>query len=145
MYQYTIYICISWYNKIWQFPVRKCCCQRNSERVSHDSYIFWIFFRSGITVPSLIIVGHVWQILGRGAFLPHPPSVSSPENAHPEGGEDMFWKCLKCQNTLCQSTQLGGGLCFTFVNKCNKIIIKCKEKQQPYIQKSKDISFKINV
>ena len=132
MYQYTIYICISWYNKIWQFPVRKCCCQHNSESVSHDSYIFWIFFRSGITVRSFIIVGHVWQILGRAAFLPPPPpppSVSSPENAHLEEGEDKFRKCLKCQNTLCQSTQLGGGLCFTFANKCNKIIIKCKEKQ----------------
>ena len=34
---------------------------------------FWIFFRQVITVPSFIILGYVWQILGRGAFLsPHP-------------------------------------------------------------------------
>ena len=39
---------------------------------SHDSYIFWTFFREGITVPNFIIVGYVWQTLGRGAFLlPH--------------------------------------------------------------------------
>ena len=39
---------------------------------------FWIFFRWGITVPSFIIVGYVWQISGRGPFCP-PSSVSSPE------------------------------------------------------------------
>ena len=46
--------------------------------------IFWIFFRSGITVPSIIYVGYVWQILGKGDLSPPPPSLSSPENAHPE-------------------------------------------------------------
>ena len=39
------YICISWYNKICWFPVKKCWYQQNSEGVSRDSYIFWIFFR----------------------------------------------------------------------------------------------------
>ena len=34
------YICISWYNKICWFPVKKCWCQQNAEGVSHDSYIF---------------------------------------------------------------------------------------------------------
>ena len=28
-----------------------------------------IFFRLGITVPSSITVGHMWQILGRGRIL----------------------------------------------------------------------------
>ena len=36
-------------------------------------YIFlWILLRQGITVPSFIIVGYVWQILGRGPFYPFP-------------------------------------------------------------------------
>ena len=35
-----------------------------------DSYIFWIFFRQGVTVPSFIIVGYMWQILERGPFWP---------------------------------------------------------------------------
>ena len=69
------YSYISWYNKICCFPVKKCWCQQKSEGMSRDSYIFWIFFRSGITVPSFILVGYVWQILGRGAFLPPPPPI----------------------------------------------------------------------
>ena len=43
MYQNVIYICISWYNKISWFPVKKFWCQQNSGVVSRDSYIFWIF------------------------------------------------------------------------------------------------------
>ena len=35
--------------------------------------IFWIFFASGITVPRLIIVGYVKQIVGTGVFLAHHP------------------------------------------------------------------------
>ena len=27
MYQDAIYICISWYSKICQFPVKKCSCE----------------------------------------------------------------------------------------------------------------------
>ena len=73
MYQNAIYIFISWYNKICWFPVKKCWCQQNLGGVSRDWYIFWIFFRYSVTVPSFIIAGHVWQILGRRAFLPPHP------------------------------------------------------------------------
>ena len=31
-----------------------------------------------------MILGYVWQILGRETFLPPRPSVSSPKNAHSE-------------------------------------------------------------
>ena len=72
MYRNSAYICISWYSKICWFPVKKCWCQQNSQGVSRDSYVFWIFLRQGITVPKFSIVGYVWQILGRGAFLPTP-------------------------------------------------------------------------
>ena len=42
--------------------------------VSRDSYILWIFFSWGITVPScLIIVGYEWKILGKGGPLCLPP------------------------------------------------------------------------
>ena len=57
-----------------QFPVKKLWHQQNSGCVQPDSYIYCIFFRWGITVLSLIIVGYVWEILGRGTFwhaLPH--------------------------------------------------------------------------
>ena len=53
--------------------MKKYWCQQNSRGVSHDSYIFWIFFGEGINVPSFIIVGYVRQILGRVAFLPPHP------------------------------------------------------------------------
>ena len=83
----SIYICISWHNKICWFPVKKRWCQQKSWYVSRYSYIFWIFFRQGVTMPSFIIVGYVWQILGRGgSFCTPPPSVSSPRKAHPELG-----------------------------------------------------------
>ena len=63
---------------------RKTADVSRTYAVCHVIYIFNIFLRCGITVPSFIIVGYVRQILGsRGAFLP-PPSVRSPENAHPE-------------------------------------------------------------
>ena len=77
MYQNTIYIFISWYSKICWFPLKKCWYQQNSRGVSRDSYIFWIFFGQGITVPSFIIVWYLWQILGReGLFAsPHPWAV----------------------------------------------------------------------
>ena len=74
MYQNAIYICISWNSNICWFPVKKCWCQQNSRDVSHDSYIFWIFFRYGITVPSFTIAGYAWQILEKGGLFgtPHP-------------------------------------------------------------------------
>ena len=35
--QNAIYICISWYSKIWRFSAKKCWCQQNSRVVSCDS------------------------------------------------------------------------------------------------------------
>ena len=56
-----------------------------TQGVCHVIYIFWFFFRQGITVSSFISVGSVWQILGRGAFLTTPPPIcEQPEKAHPE-------------------------------------------------------------
>ena len=49
LYSNAIYICISWYSKSCWFPVRKCWFQQNSWGVSHDLYIFWIFFRYQIS------------------------------------------------------------------------------------------------
>ena len=49
--------------------------------------LFIVFLRSGINVPSFIIVGYLWQILGGGGvnFSPPPPqSVSSPKKVNPE-------------------------------------------------------------
>ena len=40
--------------------------------VIRDSYIFWIFFRLGKTVPSFVVVGYVWHFLGRVGFLTPP-------------------------------------------------------------------------
>ena len=72
-----------------------------NKSVSRYRYIFWIFFRQGITVPSFIIVGD-WQILGGEVFCPPPPSF------HPWAAPKMailyrlnttvtaFWKCLLC-------------------------------------------------
>ena len=71
--KWNLYICISWYSKICQFPIKKCWYQQNSRGLSRDSYSFWIFFRQGITVPSLIIVGYACQILERGMPRPPPP------------------------------------------------------------------------
>ena len=70
MYQKTIYICICWYIKICRFLVKKCWCQQNARAMSGNSYIFWVFFRYGITVPSFIIVRYVWQILEKEPFCP---------------------------------------------------------------------------
>ena len=47
------------------FRWKKCWCLQNARDLLLDSYIFWIFFRYGITLPSSIIEGYVWQILGR--------------------------------------------------------------------------------
>ena len=95
MYQNAVYICISWYSKICWFSVKKCWCQQNSQSVSHDSYIFRIFFRQGITVASFIIVGNVWQILGRGAFL--APSICEQSRKSPS------WIGLKYVEKICCS------------------------------------------
>ena len=47
--------------------------------MSHVSYIFWILFGLGITVPSFIIVGYVWRILWRGTFWPPPRPWAAPK------------------------------------------------------------------
>ena len=74
MYQNETYIWISWYSKVFQFRVKKCWCQPNWRGVSRGSCIFWIFHRYRITVPSFIIAGYVWQILGRRyLFAPYTP------------------------------------------------------------------------
>ena len=57
-------------------------CQQNSKGVSCDSHMFWILFRYVITVPSFMIIGYVWQILGTIMWA----SVSSHEKTHPEIG-----------------------------------------------------------
>ena len=72
MYQNGIYICIFWYSNTYWFPMKKCWCQQNSKGVSRDSYIFWVFFSQGITVPSFMIVGYVWQISGRWGLFGSP-------------------------------------------------------------------------
>ena len=75
MYQNAIYICSSWYSKFCWFPVKKCRCQQNSRGVSHDSYIFWVFFTEGITAKFHhcgICVTHFRE--GGGCFLSQPPS-----------------------------------------------------------------------
>ena len=47
MCQKTIYICISWYNKIYWFSLKKCWCLQNYRDVSHDLYIFFDLFNVG--------------------------------------------------------------------------------------------------
>ena len=76
MYQNTISICFSWYSKVCRFLMKKSWSQKKSSGVSHDLYINWIFFRWGITVLSFVIVGYVWQILKRRAFLPLYPGAA---------------------------------------------------------------------
>ena len=45
IYQNAIYICISWYSKVYWFPVKKYWCQQ----------------KAGITVPIFVIVGYLWH------------------------------------------------------------------------------------
>ena len=71
MYQNAIYICISWYNKICWFPVKKCWYQQNS-RVCHVIHIFFGSSLGKVQLPSFIIVRYVWQIIGRWGLPPHP-------------------------------------------------------------------------
>ena len=75
---------------------------------------FWVFFRWGTSVPSFIILGYVWQILGRGegeGFASHP-SVSSPEKAN------QFWIGLICLSSRRHSSEIAGTdsfLCTWFI------------------------------
>ena len=66
--QSSIYICFSSCNKVCRFSVK------NAD-VSRSQRVFYMIFGSslGVTVPSLIIIGYIWQISGRGRlFAPHP-------------------------------------------------------------------------
>ena len=68
--------------KVADFRLKKSWCQQNLRVVPRElGFFFLIFLRWDITVTSFIIVGHVWQILGRGDFFAPSPlsSVSSPE------------------------------------------------------------------
>ena len=70
MYRNAIYIC-----KICWFLVKKCLCQQNSEERVTWFTSFLDLLLLIITVPSFIIVGYVWQILGRWPFCPQPHPV----------------------------------------------------------------------
>ena len=71
MYQNTIYICISWYSKICWFPVKNADVSR-IQGVCHVIHMLFGSSLGKLWLPSFIIVGFVWQILGKGAFLPIP-------------------------------------------------------------------------
>ena len=79
IYQNAIYICISWYSKVYWFPVKKYWCQQ----------------KTGITVPIFVIVGYVWQILGRGIFLPPPLSP-----IHEQPPKSPSWIGFKAKRDL---------------------------------------------
>ena len=51
-----------------------------TQGVWHDSYMFWIFFWQGITVPSFIIVGCVTDFRDGGPFCP-PPIREQPQKS----------------------------------------------------------------
>ena len=73
MYQDTIYICISWYSKICWFPVKNVDVSK-TEGVCHVIYISFGSSLGRVKVPSFIIVGYEWDILGReGVFAPLLP------------------------------------------------------------------------
>ena len=57
---------------------KKSWCQQSSSDVSYDLYVFWIFFRSGITVPSIITVRYLWHIREGWSFCPPPPTPPPP-------------------------------------------------------------------
>ena len=48
----------------------KSWSQQNSRAVSRYLYVFWIFFKLGIAIPSSTIALYVRQILRRGPFVP---------------------------------------------------------------------------
>ena len=79
MYQNAIYICISWYSKIWWFSVKKWWCQQNSRGVSCDSYIFWMFFRWGVKFHHCRIC--VTNFRETDLFSPPPHPRESPKKS----------------------------------------------------------------
>ena len=44
-----------------------------TQGVCHVIHIFFGSSLAKVELPSFIIVGYVWQILGRGFLIPHPP------------------------------------------------------------------------
>ena len=59
-------LCDSTFNRFRMFKE-----WHNPYSVSLDLYVFWIFFRQGITLPNFIMVGYVRQTLGEeGLFAP---------------------------------------------------------------------------
>ena len=87
MYQNPIYICISWYRKKLLITGEKMMAsvelkEHTSTLKEHtrDLYIYFIYFRYIIIMPSWSIAGYVWQILRMGDFLPTTP---------------LFWVALK--------------------------------------------------
>ena len=120
MYQNAIFICISWYSKICRFPMKKCWCQQNSRVASRDSYIFSIVLGWGITVPSFIIAGYVWQIVGRGGgFLVPPHAWAAPKKSilnrfkKETPTQVISWEfCKISKNTFLQN--ISGRLLLTF-------------------------------
>ena len=75
MCQNAIFICIFWYSKICWFPMKNCWCQHDARDVSRDSYIFWLFFRQGITAKFHQCRMCVTDFTERRAFLPPPPPL----------------------------------------------------------------------
>ena len=59
LYQNAFFFLYFTLKQNWLISSEKCLCQQNSRCVSRDLYIFWISFRKGITVPSLIIAEYV--------------------------------------------------------------------------------------
>ena len=91
MYQNPIYMCISWCSKICWFPMKICWCQQNSRDVSRGLYIFWIFLKQGISVPSFIIAEYVRRILGTGGQKGPPPLIREQPRKSPSWiGLKMF-------------------------------------------------------
>ena len=76
MYQNTIYISISSVfldiAKFTDFRWKNADVSR-TQGLCQVIHIFCIFFGEGITAPSFIIVGYVWQILGRAGLFGPPP------------------------------------------------------------------------
>ena len=68
---------------------------------SRDLHIFWIFLRYVITAPSFIIVGYVWQILGRGVDL-----FGLPTPIREQPRKSLSWIGLNVKNCWHQLQQV---------------------------------------
>ena len=70
MQSISVFLGIANFADFWR---EKCWSQHISKGMSRDLYIFYIFFRSGLTVPTFIIARYLRQIWGRGPLWPHHP------------------------------------------------------------------------